>query len=100
MAHSAAAFKPKFHVVPCCGGGEVYAVVSGAGLGVRGPFGPRVGTSSGILPGSSCGCGGAPGSCGGGGISGLGLPGGILGGGSAGVPGVDGGISGGSIGIS
>jgi hypothetical protein len=29
-----------------------------AGLGVRGPFGPRIGNSSGILPGNSCGCGG------------------------------------------
>src|SRR3954467_11297413 len=76
-----------------------HAVVSVAGLGVRGLLGPRVGTSSGILPGSSCGCGGAPGSCTGGGISGLGLPGGIPGGGSVGVPGVAGGISGGSIGM-
>jgi hypothetical protein len=29
-----------------------------AGLGVRGPFGPRTGSSSGIFPGNSCGCGG------------------------------------------
>jgi hypothetical protein len=57
MAHSAAAFKPKFHVVPCgVVAGDFHAVVSVAGLGVRGLLGPRVGTSSGILPGSSCGC--------------------------------------------
>ena len=29
-----------------------------AGLGVRGRFGPRIGNSSGISPGNSCGCGG------------------------------------------
>jgi hypothetical protein len=29
-----------------------------AGLGVRGTFGPRIGNSSGILPGNSCGCDG------------------------------------------
>jgi hypothetical protein len=100
MAYSGAAFKSKFHVVPC-GLLKVIAQspVSVAGLGVRGPFGPRVGNSSGVLPGSSSGCGGAPGSRTGDGISGLGLPGGIPGGGSAGVPGVAGGISGGSIGI-
>src|SRR3954469_8062222 len=100
MAHSAAAFKPKFQLVPCgVVAGDFHSLVLVAGLGVRGPLGARVGTSSGILPGSSCGCGGAPGSCTGGGISGLGLPGGIPGGGSVGVPGVAGGISGGSIGI-
>jgi len=71
--------------------------ISTAGDGVVGPFGPRTGTSSGISPGNSCGCGGEPGSCTGGGISGFGLPGGIPGGGSVGVPGVAGGISGGSI---
>jgi hypothetical protein len=70
-----------------------------AGFGVRGPSGPRSGNSSGVLPGSSCGCGGAPGSCTGGGISGRGLPGGSSCGGSVGWPGVAGGISGGSIGI-
>jgi hypothetical protein len=70
-----------------------------AGLGVSGPLGPRPGISSGILPGSSSGRGGSPGSCIGGGASGFGLPGGIPGGGSVGVPGVAGGISGGSIGI-
>jgi len=51
------------------------------------------------LPGSSCGIGGSPGSCIGGGTSGRGLPGGSSRGGSDGVPGVAGGISGGSIGI-
>jgi len=66
---------------------------------VRGLFGPRIGNSSGILPGSSCGCGGGPGSRNGGGTSGRGLPGGFSGGGSVGCPGVAGGISGGSIGI-
>ena len=70
-----------------------------AGLGVRGPFGPRVGNSSGISPGNSRGCGGRPGSRRGGGTSGRGLPGGFSGGGSVGCPGVAGGISGGSIGI-
>ena len=39
-------------------------------------------------PGSSSGCGGAPGSCTGGGISGRGLPGGLSCGGSVGFPGV------------
>jgi len=70
-----------------------------AGLGVRGPLGPRIGSSSGISPGSSLGCGGWPGSRKGGGTSGRGLPGGLSGGGSVGCPGVAGGISGGSIGI-
>jgi hypothetical protein len=70
-----------------------------AGLGVDGLFGPWPGISSGIFPGNSCGCGGAPGSCTGGGISGFGLPGGSSRGGSVGWPGVAGGISGGSIGI-
>ena len=65
-----------------------------------GLFGPRVGNSSGVLPGNSCGCDGSPGSRTGGGISGLGLPGGLSSGGSVGCPGVAGGISGGSIGIS
>ena len=71
-----------------------------AGFGVVGLFGPRVGNSSGVLPGNSCGCDGSPGSRTGGGISGLGLPGGLSSGGSVGCPGVAGGISGGSIGIS
>ena len=66
---------------------------------MSGPLGPRPGISSGILPGSSSGRGGSPGSRIGGGASGFGLPGGIPGGGSVGVPGVAGGISGGSIGI-
>jgi hypothetical protein len=70
-----------------------------AALGVEGPFDPRAGSSSGILPGNSCGGGGAPGSCIGGGTSGRGLPGGSSRGGTFGVPGVGGGISGGSIGI-
>ena len=70
-----------------------------AGFGVMGPFGPRTGNSSGVLPGSSCGGGGAPGSRIGGGTSGRGPPGGSSRGGSVGVPGVGGGISGGSIGI-
>jgi hypothetical protein len=101
MAHSGAAFKSKFHVVPCgLMEAAIHAAVSVAGLGVRGPSGPRAGNSSGVLPGNSSGLGGAPGSRTGGGISGLGLPGGIPGGGSVGVPGVAGGISGGSIGIS
>jgi hypothetical protein len=67
--------------------------------GEDGPFGPGVGNSSGILPGSSSGRGGSPGSRIGGGTSGLGLPGGLSTGGSVGLPGVAGGISGGSIGI-
>jgi hypothetical protein len=70
-----------------------------AGFGVRGPFGPCGGISSGPRPGSSSGRGDSPGSRTGGAISGCGLPGGISGGGSLGVPGVAGGISGGSIGI-
>jgi hypothetical protein len=70
-----------------------------AGSGVVGPCGPRTGNSSGILPGSSSGRAGSPGSRTGGGISGRGLPGGASGGGSVGLPGVAGGISGGSIGI-
>ena len=68
------------------------APVSVAGLGARGPFGPRTGSSSGVLPGNSCGCGGWPGSRIGGGTSGRGLPGGASGGGSVGCPGVAGGI--------
>jgi len=100
MAHSGGAFKPKFHVVPCgIVEADFHAAVSVAGFGGCGPFGPRGGNSSGALPGSSSGRGGAPGSRTGGGISGFGLPGGIPGGGSVGVPGVAGGISGGSIGI-
>jgi hypothetical protein len=75
------------------------AFLSVAGLGVVGLFGPRVGDSSGVFPGNSCGCDGSPGSRTGGGISGLGLPGGLSSGGSVGCPGVAGGISGGSIGI-
>jgi hypothetical protein len=74
-------------------------LASVAGLGARGPAGPRDGISSGIWPGNSSGRGDSPGSRTGGVISGCGLPGGIPGGGSLGVPGVDGGISGGSIGI-
>lgn len=74
-------------------------LVSVAGFGEGGPFGPRDGISSGMRPGNSSGRGDSPGSCTGGVISGCGLPGGIPGGGSVGVPGVDGGISGGSIGI-
>jgi hypothetical protein len=70
-----------------------------AGFGVAGPFGPRTGNSSGILPGNSCGDDGSPGSRIGGGTSGRGLPGGSSRGGSVGCPGVAGGISGGSIGI-
>jgi hypothetical protein len=80
-----------------CDGATKFASV--AGFGVRGPFGPRGGISSGPLPGSSSGRGDSPGSRIGGVISGCGLPGGISGGGSLGVPGVAGGISGGSIGI-
>jgi hypothetical protein len=80
-----------------CDGATKFASV--AGFGVRGPFGPRGGISSGPRPGSSSGRGDSPGSRIGGVISGCGLPGGISGGGSLGVPGVAGGISGGSIGI-
>jgi hypothetical protein len=75
------------------------ASLSVAGFGVVGLFGPRIGNSSGVLPGNSCGCDGSPGSRVGGAISGLGFPGGLSSGGSAGCPGVAGGISGGSIGI-
>jgi hypothetical protein len=81
------------------GDGVHPAALSVAGFGVVGLFGPRVGNSSGVLPGNSCGCDGSPGSRTGGGISGLGLPGGFSSGGSVGCPGVAGGISGGSIGI-
>jgi hypothetical protein len=70
-----------------------------AGEGVRGPFGPRAGNSSGVLPGNSSGCSGSLGSWIGGGTSGRGLPGGLSGCGSVGLPGVAGGIPGGSIGI-
>jgi hypothetical protein len=113
ITHSDHAFKSRFYIVPC---GISEALVwrfgcepdksdkpelpaSVAGEGVVGPLGPRTGSSSGVLPGSSCGCGGAPGSRIGGGTSGRGLPGGSSGGGSVGWPGVAGGISGGSIGI-
>jgi hypothetical protein len=75
------------------------AARSVAGFGVDGPLGPRTGSSSGVLPGSSSGRGGSPGSRIGGGTSGRGLPGGSSRGGSTGLPGVAGGISGGSIGI-
>ena len=64
-----------------------------------GPLGPRTGSSSGMLPGSSCGIDGSPGSRIGGGTSGRGLPGGSSCGGSFGCPGVAGGFPGGSIGI-
>ena len=100
MIYSAGPFKSRLHLVPILGDFCIQAVVSVAGLGVRGPSGPRGGMSIGIFPGSSSGTAGAPGSRTGGGISGFGLPGGMPGGGSAGVPGVAGGISGGSIGIS
>jgi len=70
-----------------------------AGPGVTGPFGPRRGNSSGVLPGNSSGRGGVPGSWIGGGMSGCGFPGGSSHGGSVGVPGVGDGISGGSIGV-
>ena len=46
--------------------------VSVAGDGVRGPVGPRTGSSSGVRPGNCCGSFGSPGSCTGGGISGRG----------------------------
>jgi hypothetical protein len=84
-------FQIQSHIVPC--GPSV------AGFGVTGPLGPRTGSSSGLLPGSSCGDDGSPGSRIGGGTSGRGLPGGSSRGGSVGCPGVAGGISGGSIGI-
>jgi len=80
-------------VLPCDKSASV------AGFGVRGPFGPCGGISSGLSPGNSSGRWGSPGSRTGDGISGCGLPDGISGGGSVGCPGVAGGISGGSIGI-
>jgi hypothetical protein len=90
MTHSGRAVDGRIHAV---------SARSVAGFGVDGPLGPRPGNSSGVLPGSSSGRGGSPGSRIGGGISGCGLPGGSSRGGSVGVPGVGGGISGGSIGI-
>jgi hypothetical protein len=67
--------------------------------GVVGSGGPGIGNSSGRSPGNSSGRGGSPGSCTGGGISGLGFPGGSSCGGSVGCPGFIGGSSGGSMGI-
>jgi hypothetical protein len=55
----------------------VHCSRSVAGLGGGGPLGPRPEISSGILPGSSSGRGGSPGSRIGGGASGFGLPGGF-----------------------
>src|SRR5258705_4369969 len=71
-----------------------------AGFGAVGPVGPRVGNSSGVLPGNSSGLGASPGSRIGGGTSGRGFPGGLSFGGSVGRPGLIGGSSCGSIGIS
>jgi hypothetical protein len=90
MTHSGARSEPPIQAV---------AARSVAGFGVAGPFGPRTGSSSGIFPGNSSGCGGAPGSWIGGGMLGRGFPGGSSRGGSVGEPGVVGGISGGSIGV-
>jgi hypothetical protein len=53
MAHSEDISKRQFRLSPAR---------SVAGLGVAGLLGPYPGISSGIFPGSSCGCGGAPGS--------------------------------------
>jgi hypothetical protein len=75
-----------------------HQMLVGAG-GVDGSGGPGIGNSSGRSPGNSSGCGGSPGSCTGGGISGRGFPGGSSRGGSVGCPGWIGGSSGGSIGI-
>jgi hypothetical protein len=110
ITHSDDAFKSNFYIVPCgisealvwsfgCVPEKPKLPASVPGGGAIGPFGPRIGSSSGILPGNSSGRDGSPGSCIGVGTSGRGLPGGIPGGGSVGVPGVAGGISGGSIGI-
>jgi len=76
------------------------AIPPSVGDGVGGPCGPRTGNSSGLLPGSSSGRGGSPGSRIGGGTSGRGLPGGLSCGGSDGCPGLIGGSSCGSIGVS
>ena len=76
------------------------AIPSPVGEGAGGPCGPRTGNSSGLLPGSSSGRGGSPGSRCGGGTSGRGLPGGLSCGGSDGCPGLIGGSSCGSIGVS
>jgi hypothetical protein len=76
------------------------ATPSPVGEGAGGPCGPRTGNSSGLLPGSSSGRGGSPGSRSGGGTSGRGLPGGLSCGGSDGCPGLIGGSSCGSIGVS
>jgi hypothetical protein len=88
--------EPSLHISSIC---ACSIHVSVAGFGVRGPVGPRTGSSSGTLPGNSSGRGDSPGSSTGAGMSGSGLPGGASGGGSVGWPGVAGGISGGSIGI-
>jgi hypothetical protein len=46
-------------IIHCAFRQSIHAVLgSVAGLGVLGPFGPRIGNSSGSLPGNSCGCGG------------------------------------------
>jgi hypothetical protein len=109
ITHSGGGFKSSIHIVPrgisgspgfTLGSERAWLLAeSVAGECVRGPSGPRTGSSSGIRPGNSSGCGGSPGSWIGGGISGCGLPGGFSGGGSDGLPGVAGGISGGSMGI-
>src|SRR5712675_1727044 len=76
------------------------AIPPSVGEGAGGPCGPRTGNSSGLLPGSSSGRGGTPGSRIGGGTSGRGLPGGLSCGGSDGCPGLIGGSSCGSIDVS
>jgi hypothetical protein len=75
-----------------------HALLTGEG-GIVGGSGPRIGTSDGFCPGSSCGCDGASGSCIGTGMSGpgCGLPGGSSRGGSLGRPGLVGGTSCGSL---
>jgi hypothetical protein len=110
IAHSGDRFQPSFHIVPrgisamsgFRSGAEPgrSAIPSPVGEGAGGPCGPRTGNSSGLLPGSSSGRGGSPGSRCGGGTSGRGLPGGLSCGGSDGCPGLIGGSSCGSIGVS
>jgi hypothetical protein len=110
IAHSDDRLKPNFHIVPCGlsgvpgfkSGSEPgkSAIPPSVGDGVGGRCGPRTGNSSGLLPGSSSGRGGTPGSRIGGGTSGRGLPGGLSCGGSDGCPGLIGGSSCGSIGVS
>jgi hypothetical protein len=110
IAHLDDRFQPNFHIVlrgisamsEFRSGFEPgrSAIPPSVGEGAGGPCGPRTGNSSGLLPGSSSGRGGSPGSRSGGGTSGRGLPGGLSCGGSDGCPGLIGGSSCGSIGVS